>query len=120
MEAYRIYWILHLLGLFLAFSALGGLAVHAIGGGGKDHPWRKPLAIGHGVGLFLALLGGFGLQARANVGWPGWLFVKIAVWIVLGALYAVALRRPGSARAVWWSLPVLALVALAMVVYRPF
>jgi hypothetical protein len=115
-----IYWLLHLVGLFLTFMSLGGLALHAMNGGGRDFRFRGGLAASHGVGLLLALLGGFGMQARGGFAWAGWLYVKIAVWLALGALYAVLLRKPGSGRAVWWSLPVLALLALVMVRYKPF
>jgi hypothetical protein len=120
MGAFEIYWLLHVIGLFMALMALGGLAAHVANGGGRDHRFRAPLAAVHGLGLLLALVGGFGMQARGGFDWAGWLYVKIAVWLAFGGLYAVLLRKPGSARAIWWSLPVLALVALVMVRLKPF
>ncbi len=120
MGALDLYWLLHILGLLLAFLALGGLAAHVINGGGREHRFRAGLAATHGVGLLLTLVGGFGMQARGGFAWAGWLYVKIAVWVAFGVLYAVLLRKPGSARALWWALPVLALVALYMVRAKPF
>jgi hypothetical protein len=120
VNAVNLYFIEHLLGLFLVFTALGGLAVHVINGGGRDHPYRKPLAALHGIGLLMALMGGFGMQARLQVGWPGWLIVKIVVWLALGGLYAVLLRKPGAGRLVMGLLPILAALALFMVRLKPF
>lgn len=117
---YQVYWLLHVFGIVLAFLSLGGLAVHVINGGGRDHALRAPLAAFHGAGLVLALVGGFGMQARGELGWPVWMLAKIALWVVLGAVYAVLLRKPQTARLIWWSLPVIALVALALVAWKPF
>ena len=81
---------------------------------------RKKVMIITGVSSLLVLIGGFGLQAKLAVGWPGWLFVKIVCWLTLSALAGFGYRRRQSA-------PTLAAVAFAcvavavvMVYVRPF
>ena len=56
-KAYLIYKLIHLLGLGMVFLSFGGMTMHAILGGEKQNDWRKPAIIGHGLGLFLMLLG---------------------------------------------------------------
>ena len=49
-------------------------------------------SIGHGIGLLLILLGGFGMQAKMKdvyqavygSGFPTWLIIKIVIWLALG------------------------------------
>lgn len=59
MLSYSVYKVIHLLGVLMVFLSLGGITMHSINGGGRDHSWRKPVAITHGIGLLLALVGGF-------------------------------------------------------------
>ena len=87
MISYSIYKIVHLLGVMMVFLSLGGVIMHAINGGEKEHSWRKPVAITHGIGLLLALVGGFGLLARLGVmhgTLPGWVLAKLGIWFVFG------------------------------------
>ncbi len=63
MISYSVYKVIHLLDVLMVFLALGGVTMHFINGGGKDHSWRKPIAITHGLGLLRALVGGLGLRA---------------------------------------------------------
>ena len=66
MINYQVYKLVHLFGIFLTLISLGGMYLHAMNGGTKEtNASRKLSAIGHGVGLFLVLLGGFGMLARA-------------------------------------------------------
>ena len=81
MIDYTVYKFIHFLGIIMIFVSLGGVMVHVFNGGAKaDNIWRKPAGITHGIGLFLVLLGGFGMMARLGIQWPwpGWLFVKLA------------------------------------------
>ena len=78
----------------------------------------------HGIGAFLILLGGFGMLARLGflhgANFPGWLWVKIIVWVILSAVVLLPYRRPGLAKPFLLVLPLLAGVAVYMALYKPF
>ncbi len=100
--SYDFYKVIHFLGLFMVFTALGGQFVHAINGGdAKQQPGRRWIAIFHGVGLLLALVAGFGLIAKLGIGFPGWIYVKIAIWVALGGIGAFAARKKQLAGTLW-------------------
>jgi hypothetical protein len=124
MIPYETYKVLHILGVLLAFAALGGLALTVANGATKStSSVRKLVAITHGVATFIILLGGFGALARLGVmhgSLPGWVLVKIACWVVLAVLVVVPYRKPALARAIFWLLPVVGGIAVIMAIYKPF
>lgn len=125
MIPYATYKLIHIIGILLVFVALGGVALHAANGGTKvSNRARRLVAITHGIGLFVILVGGFGLLARIGVmhgaGFPGWIWVKLGVWVLLGAMIALPYRKPAFARPIWFALPVLGAVAAYMAIYKPF
>lgn len=87
-----VYKLIHLFGLALFCYAFGGLDR-----GSESGEQRKRFSIAHGVGLFLTLLGGFGMAARnpaiANSDW--WVICKVVVWLLLGASIVIFKRKPG-------------------------
>lgn len=95
-----VYKTMHLLGIALILVALGGVATHAAGGGSKaSNPLARTLGIAHGIGLLLALVGGFGMMARLDLSFAaGWLWVKMAIWLFFGAATVLAYRKPSIAR----------------------
>ncbi len=104
MISYAVYKIIHLVGVLMVFLALGGVATHAINGGDKSHSWRIPLAITHGLGLLISLVGGFGLLARLGIihgGLPGWALAKLGIWLVLGGAIGLLIRKPNLAKPMW-------------------
>jgi len=100
----EVYKLLHLLGIMLLFASLGGMAVLGLRGGEEREvsPVRKLLSILHGVSLLVVFVAGFGLMARLGImtGWPTWIYVKLALWLVLGAASVVVRRTPELGR-VW-------------------
>ncbi|MBL0939588.1 MAG: hypothetical protein IBJ03_11875 [Gemmatimonadaceae bacterium] len=119
------YEILHILGIALLFAAIGGVAVHAANGGNKANSGTRGLVSSiHGIGALLILVGGFGMLARIGfqhgTNFPGWLWVKIIVWLVLSAVALLPYRKPELARPFLVLLPVLAGVAVYMALYKPF
>lgn len=84
---YATYKLLHLIGLVLVLVGLGAALAAAKGGQG-----RKVGMLFHGLGLLVMLVAGFGLQAKANLGMPLWLWAKIGLWVVL-AFLPVFVRR---------------------------
>jgi hypothetical protein len=116
---YQFYQIIHLIGVFMVFIAYGGLIVRSATGS-QDRGIRRLGVLTSSIGLFLILLGGFGLLARLNYGWPGWVLVKIVIWVVLGALIAVINRKPEYSQLTWWTTILLGVIALLLVVLKPF
>lgn len=123
--SYAIYKLIHFLGIFALITALSASGWHALRGGTRaDNPHRRTLGITHGVALFFILLGGFGMLARLGIvegGLPGWIWAKLAIWLVLGGALTVAVRGGRTAAAaVLVGVPLLALLAGAMALYKPF
>lgn len=123
MIAYTTYKLIHLFGLLLAFSALGGMAVHAASGGTRQTNGARVAVMSmHGVGVFLLLLGGFGMLARLGIvqgGLPGWILVKLGVWAVIAVLAALPYRKPELAKLAFVALPFLGIAAAYMALYKP-
>jgi hypothetical protein len=123
---YATYKLIHLLGVLLVFLSLGGRVQQAAAAGGVTGRGSatRLVSVTHGLGLFLVLLGGFGLMARLGIthglSWPGWIWVKVGVWVTLGAALALPLRFPALARPLWLILPLLGATAVYMAVFKPF
>jgi len=100
----EVYKVLHLLGIMLLFASLGGLAILGLRGGEDREvaPLRRLLSISHGVSLLVVFVAGFGLMARLGImsGWPTWIYLKMALWLVLGGAVALIRRTPQMGR-VW-------------------
>lgn len=80
------YKTIHVLGICLLFSGLGGAFLHSMNGGTKaTNPSRLWLALSHGIGMALVIVGGFGALAKLGIeGIPAWIYVKIGLWLFLG------------------------------------
>ncbi len=122
--SHQFYNLVHIIGLVLIMSALGGAATRGMTGGIEPRPDRRMLAILHGIGAFLILLGGFGMLARLGfmhgANFPGWLWVKLLVWGVLVVALLVVRRRPNLARPLLLALPFLGGLAAYMAIYKPW
>ena len=119
--SYLFYKVVHLAGIFLMLLALGGVATHAQNGGTKqDNSARKKLAFFHGGGLFLILLGGFGMLAKLGIHWPwpSWVIAKFTIWILLGGLIALLYRKPAFASRGLYITFVLAFLAAYVAIYK--
>jgi hypothetical protein len=119
------YEVLHIIGIAMLFLAIGGVATHAANGGTKaTSQTRSLMGTVHGLGALLILVGGFGMLARIGfahgTNFPGWLWVKIIVWLVLSAIVLLPYRKPVLARPFVLILPLLAGLAVYMALYKPF
>jgi hypothetical protein len=124
MFSHSFYNVVHVIGIALVVLALGGAAVLALTAGTRDvRPTRRLLAILHGVGALLVLLGGFGMLARLGIvhggGFPGWIWVKLAIWAAVAAALFLPYRRPAFARPLLLIVPVLIGLAAYMAIYKP-
>lgn len=123
--SYAAYKLIHIFGLFALFVALAGMAAHAAAGHEKseNNNYRTLLAL-HGLGALVALTGGFGLLARVGVMhgqmFPGWIWSKLVLWLLLGGLIAVPYRKKALAGVLLVALPFLGLLGAYLANYKPF
>lgn len=123
--SYVTYKLIHLLGIFLILVALAGMAAHAAAGHRKEeNSAYRTLLVLHGIGALVALTGGFGLLARIGFGhgvlFPGWIWAKLILWLLLGGLIAVPYRNRRLARWLLPVLPFLGLLGAYLGSYKPF
>jgi uncharacterized membrane protein len=116
----RSLWIIvHLFGVLLLFVSLGGLAGMAAAGRADNARVYRVL---HGVALAVIFLAGFALLANLNMSsparWGAWVYIKLGVWLALGASLALV-RRSRQAGWVIVGLPVLGAVAAWAAVTKP-
>lgn len=121
MLALTTYKVIHLLGIFLLFSGLGGVWAMAVTSADATRAaGRRLLMATHGVALLLILLGGFGMLAKLGIAgvWPLWVWIKITIWILLAAS-PLWLRRAAGARGLLFFLaPLLGAIAAYSALFR--
>lgn len=122
--SHQLYNVIHIIGIILLMSALGGAAVRVMTAGSDAPGTRRLLAALHGTGVLFVLVGGFGMLARLGFmhggSFPGWLWVKLAIWGLLAAAPLIPRRRPTWARPLLLALPLLGGIAAYMAIYKPF
>jgi hypothetical protein len=120
--SYVAYKLIHFLGIFVMLTVLAASAMHTLGGGTRaTNPHRRLLGVTHGIAAGLILTGGFGMLARLGImhtGLPGWVYLKLVIWLLLSAAMALVYR--GYARSVLIAVPVLAVAAAAIALVKPF
>lgn len=87
--SYQFYKILHVTSIIALFTSLSAAAFVA-----ADK--RKVWAAVHGVSSLLVLVAGFGLLAKGGFmqgGFPAWTYIKIGIWIALGAMPILLKRK---------------------------
>lgn len=123
MISYTVYRLVHILGVLVLFLALGGISIHAANSTGEAaRRLRRLVMATHGIGLFIILLGGFGMLARLGItgGLPGWIWAKLTIWLILGGIVMLPLRIPALARPIWFLVPLLGTAAAYIALYKPF
>jgi hypothetical protein len=120
--SYTVYKALHLLGILLTVTALGGMSIHAANGGTRSESRTRALATAvHGTGLLLVLVAGFGMLARLGASAAsGWVLVKLGIWLALGLAAMIPYARPRVARALFLAVPLLAALAGVVALTKPF
>lgn len=123
MIPYSVYKLIHLTGILMLFLSLGGITMHSIIGGERNHSWRKPVGITNGLGLILTLIGGFGLLARIGVAhgaMPGWAYSKLGIWLIFVILAVVVVRIKTLAKSLWTIALFLGAIAAYLAGSKPF
>lgn len=117
---YEFYRLIHLIGIFGTFTALGGLIIGSTLGWG-DTGLRKGLVAIHGAAMLLLLVAGFGMLAKLDASWPlpGWIWGKLVLWVVLGGL-VVPMRRMPQPKLWLVVVPLLGLGTAWLALYKPF
>lgn len=74
---------------------------------------RKLVLATHGAAMFLILLAGFGMLARLGISgsWPLWVWIKIVIWLALGALPVLLRKSDRPNGLLFFVTPVLAAIA---------
>lgn len=114
--SYEFYKILHIVGALLVFMALGSQFFAASG----NNVTRKMAGIQHGIGLLIMFVAGFGLIAKLQVGFPGWVLVKIVLWLVLGGMLTLSRKMADKAMLWWYGTVAIGIVAALLASYKPF
>ena len=115
---------IHLLGMFLAMTSLGGIAIHAANGGTKTTSSTRMLTASvFGLGMLLVLAGGFGQAARLGIlanGFPGWMLGKMAIWLIVAVLAILPYRIPSLAKPIYLLVPLLGGCASYLAIWHGF
>jgi len=121
---YAVYKLMHFLGIFMLITALAATSMHVLRGGSRtDNPYRRVLGAAHGIAAALILTGGFGMLARLDVmhgALPTWIYVKLAIWVTLAAAAVVPYLGRRYAGGLLIAVPMLAIAAGAVALYKPF
>ncbi len=122
MIDHSVYKLLHLIGIIMTFVSLGGVMLYVNNGGTKEENiLRKPVAITHGIGVLLILLGGFGMLARLGLSvLSGWVIIKLVIWIVLGGITVLIYRAGESGKNLWYIVILLGAFAAYLAINKPF
>ena len=115
----EFYKILHIFSVMMLFTALGTVAAAGTTGDGR---LRRLAGVAHGVALAIILVAGFGLLAKLRMfgSIPGWVLIKLGLWVLLG-LAVVPLRRLTEWTVWLWPLiPVVGGLAAWLAVTKPF
>lgn len=108
-----VYYIIHVVSVILlaayTFQAFAAPAEH-----------RSRLLRNTGIFSLLALIAGFGLQAKLHAGFPIWMVIKLVCWLGLSGMAGMAFRKPEKAKTFALVSMILIIVAVLAVYMRPF
>ncbi len=112
---------MHLGSLFIILLSLGAIASHRLQGGTKENfKNRKFFMAFHGIGLLLAIIAGLGLVGGRFSFASGWIWIKLAVWLALGAYPVIFFKQKEDSKTPYFILIGLLLLALFAVEFKPF
>ena len=96
--SYETYKILHLIGVFSLFLALGALLIQ-----GNNKQTKKNLMMLHGIAVLILFVTGFGLLARLDIfrDIPTWAILKIGIWLILGIVIPILLSLKFNKTWLW-------------------
>ena len=114
MVLYSGFLIVHIVSLVL----LAGVTFAALAAPQPDR--RKFSLMWSGILGVVMLVTGFGLLGISEMPFQGWVTVKLVCWLALGMMTPMVFRQPEKAT-MWSGVTIgVILVAVTMVVWRPF
>jgi hypothetical protein len=117
--SYEFYKIVHVIGAIILFLGLGaGISRRYLAG--EATSLQKYGSISHGIGLLLLFVAGFGLLAKLKVGFPVWVFLKIVIWLLLGAIIVLFRKSAIATLALWLTIIVLGSLSVYLAIVKPF
>ncbi|MCY3845412.1 MAG: hypothetical protein OXH69_17955 [Acidobacteria bacterium] len=111
---YESFLVVHLISLFL----LAGVTFAALAA--PDPERRRFFLMWSGILSVVAFVTGFGLLGIRRIGYPGWVWVKLAAWLALAVAVPLVYRRAAGQQALLAIMIGAFALAVAMVIYRPF
>jgi hypothetical protein len=110
----QLFLFLHVTSVIL----LSGVTFAALAAPDPDN--RRPMLMRSGVLGLLVFLTGFGVMGMMGLGFPGWALVKVVCWLVLTGLTGMAFRMTAQIPMLRAVAAFVILIAVAMVIYKPF
>jgi hypothetical protein len=104
--SYPFYKMMHIISIVVFFS-LFAVAAYSQGSSKKN----KMIS---GMMLFLVLVAGMGLKKFAAPGeWPMWLNIKMVIWLVVGLVSSIVVKRfpKHAVKTFWFSVGLLTLAS---------
>ncbi|MFZ3231915.1 MAG: SirB2 family protein [Pseudobdellovibrio sp.] len=119
---YEFYKIIHVVSIVLLFSGLMGLLTVKMSKIELAPNVKRMVFISHGVGVLFLLISGFGLLARLGLtqGLPGWVYGKLAIWLVLAGSVALVKRKGHLGWPIFICLIAIFTVAAYLAILKPF
>lgn len=116
------YKFFHIVAILTLFTVAGGTALYVANGGDKaGNRARSLVGVLHGLALVVALISGFGLLARLQLGFDSlWIWGKLLLWLAFGVLVTLPYRYPSLGKPFLWILPLLGALAAYLALYKPF
>lgn len=115
--SYQIYKMIHVVSIVIFFSLFAAAAYT------KDVSKKSKVLTG--IFIVFVLVSGMGLVARIGIshgaGWPAWLYVKLGIWVIVGSIGHIVMKRfPHLGVKTFWICIGLLVVASYMANYKPF
>lgn len=111
---YETFLVVHLVSLFL----LAGVTFAALAA--PDPERRRSYLMWSGTLAVVAFVTGFGLLGIRRIGYDGWVWVKLASWLALAVMVPLTYRRAAGQQSLLAITVGAFVLAVAMVIYRPF
>ena len=120
----EFYKILHIVGIIAVFGSLFAVLALSNSESGLSKKSKSLYFALHGIGLLIVLIAGFGMLARMQMmtmsEWPLWVWIKLGIWLLLGAAIVIAKKRAHLEGALILFFISIAMTAATLAIIKPF